>query len=100
AAGVVWKCFRLELKAGTTVERTVELTSSAELRGVVVDRAGYAVPGARVSLDWLSASYFVLKGASHVEYRFDTKYQPDGTTSTFVTDLQGRFAIHHVYASG
>jgi RNA polymerase sigma-70 factor (ECF subfamily) len=96
AADAVWKCFRLDLTAGSELERTIDLTGSAEIRGLVVDRQGHPVPGARVSLDFLSIGF----SSRTTQFHFDTKYDPDGRISTFVTDLQGRFAMRNVYAEG
>jgi RNA polymerase sigma-70 factor, ECF subfamily len=96
AEEAIRSCYHLELKSGSELERTVELLASAELRGLVVDRRGYPVPNAQVFLKDLSTTY---SGKSS-EYKFTTTYEPDGKTSKFVTDLQGRFAIRHVYPNG
>jgi RNA polymerase sigma-70 factor (ECF subfamily) len=101
ASAAVWKCFRIELAAGSETERTLDLIASAEIRGVVVDRKGYPVPGAQVTSDYLSLVYTVPRGPNQsVEHHLDTIVDPDGTSLKTVSDLQGRFSFSNVYPNG
>jgi RNA polymerase sigma-70 factor (ECF subfamily) len=95
------KAPKLELRAGSEIERTLELVPAAELRGLVVDRSQRPVPGAGVSFETQRIAFSISRGPGLLsEQVMQWTYEPDGKTLRFSTDLQGRFVIPHLYPNG
>jgi RNA polymerase sigma-70 factor (ECF subfamily) len=101
AAEAVRESNHLKLEAGVEKMYSIDLVRAIRLHGLVVDAKGRPVPGAQVELDALNVKYCRFDNGNLVqEFGFTTKYEPDGRTSTYVADLQGRFEISNVYPTG
>jgi len=100
AADALRKSFEVRLESGIATERVFELTPAVELRGVVLDQRGLPIPESQIELYELQVTYRVPRAERVVEHSLSTTYEPDGRTSTYPSDLQGRFAISNVYPKG
>jgi RNA polymerase sigma-70 factor (ECF subfamily) len=101
ASAAVWNTFHFELAAGSDMERTLDLIASAEIRGIVTDRRGHPVAGARVRADYLSITYSMTNESGQVsEHLLDTIVDPEGTKLEALSDLQGQFSFSNVYPNG
>jgi hypothetical protein len=92
--------YKLDLSSGIETTSAIDLLSASEIRVQVVDGAGRPVPDVDVVLETMTVARTFTVGHTTSESIFETMFEPDGRTSRYRTDLQGRVTISNVYPEG